>query len=315
MKNKTIKTTWVISGIIILFIIMVVIVGGSGSNNYSSQTPKKINTNDIGDKIDLHVEAQQFVLQGLKAPATAKFPALPYEAIDLGNDRYKITSFVDSQNSFGAMLRSNWSVVFQYQNEKTYLEKMIINDEVVYQNKENKKQVAPSKSESANTKAQTTPPSVSKVVSIEQPKSNSTSDKVVLFGETVKLSDKNITVYSVGEYIAKYDTPREGYRFIYIDAEIENLTDEDIICMLFHLTDDKGKEYERGYIGLGSDPGDCIAVSPFKKARGYTIFEVPRTRAYFQVKYANVLGDIKVDPLHIIFKPNLGWELESRVQN
>lgn len=132
MKNKTTKTTWVISGIIILFIITVVIVGGSGSNNYSSQTPKKINTNDIGDKIDIHVEAQQFVLQRLKAPATAKFPALPYEAIDLGNDRYKIMSFVDSQNSFGALIRSDWTVVMKTTNNSWVLERMIVGGEVVY---------------------------------------------------------------------------------------------------------------------------------------------------------------------------------------
>ena len=316
MKNKTTKTTWIISGIIIVFIILIVIIGGNDQNNYSSQTStpasKKFNTNDLGDKIDLHIQAQQYILQGLKAPSTAKFPALPYEATDLGNGRYKVVSYVDSQNSFGAMIRSDWSVVMKTLVGLWTLERMVIGGEVVYQSKENKEQAMPNKS--VNTKVQIIPPPVSKVIPTEQPKPNSTSDKVMLFGETVKLSDKNVTVYSVGEYVAKYDTPREGYRFIYIDAEIENLTDEDLSCMLFDLTDDKGKEYERGYIGLGNDTGNCVTVSPFKKARGYSIFEVPRTREYFQVKYANVLGDIKIDPLHITFKPNPGWKLESRTQ-
>lgn len=132
IKNKTTKTTWIIGGIMIISIILLFIFGIDSQNNYSSQTPKKINTNDIGDKIDLHIQAQQFVLQGLKAPATAKFPALPYEAIDLGNDRYKIMSFVDSQNSFGALIRSDWTVVMKTSNNSWVLERMIIGGEVVY---------------------------------------------------------------------------------------------------------------------------------------------------------------------------------------
>lgn len=139
MKNKTTKTTWIISGVIILFIIMVIIINISNQNNYLSQVPKKINTNDTGDKIDLHVQAQQFVLQGLKAPATAKFPALPYEAVDLGNDTYKITSFVDSQNSFGALIRSDWSVVMKTSMGLWTPERIVIGGEVVYDPVQEKK--------------------------------------------------------------------------------------------------------------------------------------------------------------------------------
>ena len=47
----------------------------------------------------------------LKAPGTAKFPGLLEKADhikDLGGGRYQINSWVDSQNGFGALLRSRF---------------------------------------------------------------------------------------------------------------------------------------------------------------------------------------------------------------
>ena len=98
----------------------------------SNPISEKFNVNDMGDKIDLHIQAQQFVLQTLKAPSTAKFPALPYEVIDLGDGFYKVSSYVDSQNSFGAMLRSDWSVKMVIVLGHWNLDKMIFNGKIVY---------------------------------------------------------------------------------------------------------------------------------------------------------------------------------------
>lgn len=58
---------------------------------------------------------QKSIKQILKAPASAVFP----EAWDRGNsfmrvkDRWMVTTFVDAQNSFGAMIRSNYGCVFE----------------------------------------------------------------------------------------------------------------------------------------------------------------------------------------------------------
>ena len=60
------------------------------------------------------VICQGFVKSGLKAPASAQFPPKPLSAIDAGNNTYIVTSMVDSQNSFGAMLRSDWLCKAQY---------------------------------------------------------------------------------------------------------------------------------------------------------------------------------------------------------
>ena len=59
------------------------------------------------DEISAWVMTQQFVKSHLKCPSTAKFPwagatAIKYE----GEGMYKVTSYVDSQNSFGAMIRT-----------------------------------------------------------------------------------------------------------------------------------------------------------------------------------------------------------------
>lgn len=45
----------------------------------------------------------------LKAPATAKFPWDSPAVIDLGNNEFLLRSYVDAQNGFGALIRSNYT--------------------------------------------------------------------------------------------------------------------------------------------------------------------------------------------------------------
>lgn len=59
--------------------------------------------------------SHDFVKNQLKAPSTAKFPWYDDSCVDsLGNSRYRVTSYVDAQNSFGAMLRSNYICELEY---------------------------------------------------------------------------------------------------------------------------------------------------------------------------------------------------------
>jgi hypothetical protein len=60
--------------------------------------------------------AQEKVLATLIAPATATFPHCPIEGSEVasykGDGRYEVYSYVDSQNAFGAMLRTKyWATV------------------------------------------------------------------------------------------------------------------------------------------------------------------------------------------------------------
>lgn len=74
--------------------------------------------------------AEDFVKQQLKSPSTAKFPGIWDGKRDhitkLGNREYKINSYVDSQNGFGAMLRSNWSCVIYFEGDKVGYRDLII---------------------------------------------------------------------------------------------------------------------------------------------------------------------------------------------
>jgi hypothetical protein len=59
------------------------------------------------------VMAEDFVKDRLKAPATARFPGWTEDqpvVTGYGNCKYEVNGWVDSQNGFGALLRSNWRV-------------------------------------------------------------------------------------------------------------------------------------------------------------------------------------------------------------
>ena len=70
--------------------------------------------------------AQETVTNALKSPSTAKFPTSIFEMNEwkVGRDHDVVTvvSWVDAQNSFGAMIRSTFAVQFSYStNELLYL--------------------------------------------------------------------------------------------------------------------------------------------------------------------------------------------------
>lgn len=79
-------------------------------------------------------EAGYLVQKALKSPSTAKFPPTSACTIQrLENDGFKVSSYVDSQNGFGAMIRSNWSVTFYYvEGGMTQTDLMTIDGETVY---------------------------------------------------------------------------------------------------------------------------------------------------------------------------------------
>lgn len=122
-----------------IFFFFIMIFGGNSGNNSSPQT-QQIPTQKQDEALDdfgAYLQGQYYVKQILKSPATASFPSLDFLVNRLDDNRFEVVSYVDSQNSFGALLRTNWNVVFQYQNEKTYLKKMVLDGKVVYPVEEN----------------------------------------------------------------------------------------------------------------------------------------------------------------------------------
>jgi hypothetical protein len=61
-----------------------------------------------------YVQAKNYVKMVLKAPASADFPFMG-QGEEIKENLYLVDSYVDSQNSFGAMLRSEYSISLEYQ--------------------------------------------------------------------------------------------------------------------------------------------------------------------------------------------------------
>lgn len=84
--------------------------------------PKKVSV----DKHSVHgawAYMQLFVKKDLKSPKSADFPFGGYRHVAyLGNKRYKVVSYVDSQNSFGAMIRTNFKGIITRINNGWKLE-------------------------------------------------------------------------------------------------------------------------------------------------------------------------------------------------
>jgi hypothetical protein len=78
-----------------------------GSGNSDNSTPEK--RTSVSDA-EAKVVAEAQVEAVLKAPSTAKFSKWGDTQMIPITNGYKVIGYVDSQNSFGAMIRSNYSV-------------------------------------------------------------------------------------------------------------------------------------------------------------------------------------------------------------
>ena len=82
------------------------------------------------------VIAENQIEKLLKSPSTAEF--CKPKVTDLGNNKYVVASCVDSQNGFGAMLRSSWTVTLTYSGSNVdsqvgwKINMVVFDDEVVY---------------------------------------------------------------------------------------------------------------------------------------------------------------------------------------
>lgn len=102
-RQPTSLFTWLVLGVVVVVAIKAC-SGGGGSRSVSS-APKC-------DATMAHIMASNFVKQRLKAPTTAKFPYTSDPAVSvtpLGDCKFAVVSYVDSQNGFGAMVRSRFS--------------------------------------------------------------------------------------------------------------------------------------------------------------------------------------------------------------
>ncbi len=96
--------------IVVVFTLFRTIIGITSSPDTSSTQAQAGH-----DNIEVCVEAQHYVTELLKSPSTAKFPTCNDTSISqVSPDHYRVSAYVDSQNGFGAMLRSDWTIEYHY---------------------------------------------------------------------------------------------------------------------------------------------------------------------------------------------------------
>lgn len=72
-------------------------------------------TSYAGENIGASIICKEFLKDRLKAPSTAKFAPTSDQIISSqGNDEYKVISYVDAENSFGAMIRTDYTCIVKY---------------------------------------------------------------------------------------------------------------------------------------------------------------------------------------------------------
>ena len=122
-KERIVSTPILILGIIflglpVLFVIFTSLTPEGRKQSKKVEAKKQVQKTrpDIPDKIGAYVMAQSFVQPRLKAPTTAKFPWwTPTESkVIQTNNRYKVVSYVVSQNTFGAMVRTYYTVIIEH---------------------------------------------------------------------------------------------------------------------------------------------------------------------------------------------------------
>ncbi len=74
-----------------------------------------------GSPVAAYTMAQHFVEQRLKTPGSAKWP-LGYSKFvtNLGPGRYAVSGYCDAQNTFGALVRINFSCTMVYEGSDTW---------------------------------------------------------------------------------------------------------------------------------------------------------------------------------------------------
>ena len=112
------------------FLLVFIIIIASTSGDTSTDIAQEDNS---PSDIEVCVQAQMMVESLLKSPSTADHPACMYGSLSKEGDTYTFGSYVDSQNGFGAMMRTNYKVILTYLEDGSMdIESMVVDGEEVY---------------------------------------------------------------------------------------------------------------------------------------------------------------------------------------
>ena len=109
----SVRTLLAVGGIILFFclmaIIMSAVIGGKGE--------------DVGDEAGILTQCQLMMERRLVAPSTAKFSPLRDTTIWKTNqpgDNWGVLGYVDSQNRFGATVRTHYLCIMRYDGDNRW---------------------------------------------------------------------------------------------------------------------------------------------------------------------------------------------------
>lgn len=128
----------VITFFLLVFFIPIVLTIALSSDSSSSTSTETVVKDKKADDIKLmaRVIAEKNIERMLKSPKTADF-CYP-KVSNPEENRYLVVSCVDSENSFGAMLRSNWTVELHYlggdelEDRNWMLDRVVFDGETIY---------------------------------------------------------------------------------------------------------------------------------------------------------------------------------------
>lgn len=89
---------------------------------------EKVDSKNKHEKFDALVQVQDYVKSKLKAPSTTEFEGGTEGVTKINDTTFTVIGTVDSQNSFGAMLRANYSckIIFHPKNDTYSIEDFIL---------------------------------------------------------------------------------------------------------------------------------------------------------------------------------------------
>ena len=117
IEAKSKKTTQSIIAFVLVIIILAV--------SHFTADPTKSRRKSEPDIHGAWAYTQLFVKDKLKSPKSADFPFGGSSGVTpLGKNRYRVVSYVDSQNSFGATIRTNFTCIIKKKNDSWELEQL-----------------------------------------------------------------------------------------------------------------------------------------------------------------------------------------------
>lgn len=125
-------------GLVLTLLLVIFLPAFMGVGTSTPKSAEQISTVPTGSQA--YITAQYYVTKVLKSPKTADFPSGQYNHNIVGGETHVVTGHVDSENSFGAMLRSTWTASMKFNGgnwadvNNWTLERLVLNGVEIYVN-------------------------------------------------------------------------------------------------------------------------------------------------------------------------------------